>query len=176
MQSPILRILVFVVLMLVVTSVALAATAQSVPEAESFSPQNVFVVLESNSGWAKPTYEGLSCDGKFKILGAYSDTTTIRGTVSPDSALAIINELLALNFFELPSEFGSGRLQLKRSDNGQLHYLTETTIDGGSTRIELHVGQRDHVVILKYPAHGAPEALRRWERRFGDFMKASRGW
>lgn len=137
---------------------------------------NVFVLVSSNNGWGKFMTAALSCDGHFRIVGAYSDTTAIRGSASPDSALSFINELLAMNFFEQPGEFKSSRTQLRSVGGGKLAELWENTMDAGSTRIELHVGERVHAVVLAYPAYGAPEQLRVWATRFGGYMKEVRGW
>jgi pimeloyl-ACP methyl ester carboxylesterase len=141
-----------------------------------FDPENVLVTVESHNGWGKSTVSGLSCDGRFSIVGAFSDTTTIRGTVDPDTALALVNELLALNFFEQPARFGPRRLQLAHQGAGRLAYLEEITVDAGSTEITLYVGGQSHGVVLASPAHGAPEALREWVRRFRRFMKQNQGW
>lgn len=170
------RISVFWVTAFVLSAGAATAAAGDPPAEGSFAPANVLVVVENHNGWGKSTCSGLSCDGRFSILGAYSDTTTIRGTVAPDSALALVNELLALNFFELPDLFGAGRQQLAYLDDQHLAYLWEMTFDAGSSKIELHVGPENHTVVLAFPAHGAPAALRDWLKRFQRFMKENRGW
>ena len=148
----------------------------SAPIEGSFDPSQVFVVVESHNGWGKSRRSYLSCDGRFRIIGAYSDTTTIRGTVPPDSALTLVNDLLALNFFELPDRFGAGRLQLARVDGDRLAYLSEMTMDAGSAKISLNVGPRSHAVMLAYPAHGAPAQLRDWLDTFNRYMKENQGW
>lgn len=156
-----------------------AALVQAAPPPqaeETFDPRHVMVVVESNNGWGKVERSGLSCDGRFSIVGAYSDTTAIRGAADPDSALALVNGLLALNFFELPDRFGSSRLQLADLGGGKLAYLQEMTMDAGSTRIELRVGTQVHAVMLAYPAYGAPAALRHWVKRYKAFMTARQGW
>ena len=144
---------------------------------EGVAPEAVVVVVESFSAW-RPNIEisALSCDGRFRIAGAYSDTTVIRGVVPPDSAIAIVNELLALNFFEQPSKFGKKRFWLKRRENGMLGLLHEDTWDAGMDTITLTIGTSMYEVSLAYPAHGAPEALHQWVRRFAAFMKECRGW
>jgi len=48
---------------------------------------------------------GLACDGRVQIAGVYADTTKVRATASADSALALVNGLLALNFFDLPETY-----------------------------------------------------------------------
>lgn len=161
---------------LVLCSVA-GAKADTVPfDFHKVASRNVLVSLESNNGWGGVTHSWLSCDGRFGILGAYDDTTTIRGTVPADSALAFVNELLAMNFFELSPEFGSRRVQLAPALGDSLWLRTEKWFDAGSERIELHVGPRSHAVELGYPAHGAPQALKDWVGRFKAFIQAHRGW
>jgi len=140
------------------------------------APQDVFVSVRSHNGWGKSSVSTLICDGRFRIVGAYSDTTTIRGIASPDSALSLVNELLAIQFFDQPSKFKSSRTQLMVVGGGKLAELWEKTMDAGASSIELHVGERVHTVVLAYPAYGAPEKLRAWVSRFLSYMKEVRGW
>jgi hypothetical protein len=163
-----------VALFLVLGCSAMAASGQTTED--QIEPRDVFVLVSTHDGWGKSTTTALSCDGRYRIVGAYSDTTIIRGLASADSALSFINDLLAMNFFEQREEFKSSRTQLMRTEEGKLAELGEETMDAGSTRIELHVGARTHTVIMAYPAHGAPAQLHQWTRRFRLFMNKLRGW
>ena len=82
---------------LFVSQLVLTVEARSLEESDYqgiFDRSNVLVVVEFDSGWHIGNFvAGLGCDGRFKIVGAYSDTTAIRTTVSPDSALAFVNDL-----------------------------------------------------------------------------------
>ena len=102
------------------------------------------------------------------------DTTTATGRVAPDSALAIINDLLALNFFEQPARFGSEHRQLAFNGNDGLGYLVTDFADTDHVRVELNIGSRKHEVVLVYPASGAPEALLGWVRRTRSLLDLGR--
>jgi hypothetical protein len=138
--------------------------------------QDVFVLVSTHNGWGKYTTTALSCDGRFRIVGAYGDTTTIRGVASLDTAVSFINDLLAINFFDQPKKFKSSRTQLVQVDRGIFAEQWQETMDAGSTKIELHVGKKVHAVVLVYPAYGAPEQLIDWINRFDLYMKELRGW
>ena len=140
-------------------------------------PRNVLLIVSRSNGWGPHTEVAtLSCDGRYEIVGAYSDTTAIRGKASPDSALAMVNGLLSLNFFELPEEFSASRYQLEPQVNGMLGVLRESTFDAGTATVTLVIGATRHDVKLNYPASGAPTALRGWIERYAAFMKGCRGW
>ena len=88
---------------------ALGTIAQ---EANEFDYQGVFdkssvlVLVETFSGFGgQRIIAGLACDGHLRVVGAYKDTTTIRANVSPDTSLAYINDLLAMDFFNQPEVF-----------------------------------------------------------------------
>lgn len=143
---------------------------------ERFPANKVIVVVEQNDGWDRHVSSALSCDGTFIIAGAYSDTTKIRGVVSREAALGFVNELLDLNFFELPGEYGNRKIHLSETAEGDLRVGGTDTADGGAATISLNLGQYRHTVRLAFPAYGASPALREWLKKFGDYMDANRGW
>lgn len=144
--------------------------------AERFSANSVVVVVEQNDGWDHHVSSALSCDGAFIIAGAYSDTTKIRGFVSREAALGFVNQLLDLNFFDLPGEYGNSKIQLRETAEGDLRVGGTDTADGGCATISLYLGKYRHSVRLAFPAYGASPALREWLKKFSDYMDANRGW
>ena len=163
-----------------VSFIALGAIAQ---EAEEFDYQgvfdtaNVFVLVETFGGlMGQRITAGLACDGHLRIAGAYKDTTTIRANVSPDTSLAFINDLLAIDFFKQPVVFRAECGEAVPTDDGRLSVLRKTLIDGASTRITLNFGSWSHSVKLVFPAYGAPQALIEWERRFRALVNEHAGW
>ena len=157
---------------------AVGANPFGAASAEQFTPESVLIIVSQccELGQQQPLVNGLSCDGSFRISGAYSDSTTIRGVVSRQVALDFVNELLALNFFEQPQRFDSERVQLAETENGEFGLSHEMTIDGGVSTITLQVGQFRHSVELAYPAYGASSELLGWLERFSKFMEEKRGW
>ena len=140
-----------------------------------FDPSNVLVVVESYNGWGSGLVAGLGCDGRLKIVGAYRDTTSIRSVIAPDSALAIINELLGIDFFGQPAEFRPICGTLRSTEDGKISVVKTHSIDAGASKITLHLGPKKHSVTLRLPAYGAPEALLEWERRFRSLVQGQVG-
>ena len=137
-----------------------------------FDRSNVLVVVESENGWGLGhSVAGLGCDGRLKIVGVYSDTTAIRAVVSPDTALTIINELLAIDFLGQPAEYREVCGELKPTEDGRISVRQKKSFDAGSTKITLHLGSQVHSVTMRFPAYGAPEALVEWERSFRSLIK-----
>ena len=133
--------------------------------------KNVMVLVKTYDGWGVQNIStGLSCDGRLQLLGVYADSTRVIASVAPDSALVIVNELLALSFFEQPEEFDSTQRELVSDGQGRLRYLTRTAHDAGYAEITLRVGARSRTVTLRYPATGAAEGLHRWLQRFKTFV------
>ena len=168
------------IIVFLVSIIALGAFAQETEEFDYqgvFDEANVFVIVETFSGigWQRIS-AGLACDGHLRIAGAYKDTTTIRANVSPDTSLAYINDLLAIDFFKQPEVFRAECGEAVPTDDGQISLLHKTSIDGGSTRITLHFGSWSHSLILAFPAYGAPQALIDWERRFRALVNEHAGW
>jgi hypothetical protein len=136
-----------------------------------FDRENVMVLVRTYDGWGGDATTGLSCDGRIQIIGVYADTTRVRGVVSPDSALVVVNELMALNFFEQPEEFGATQYKLVTDSEGRLGYRWGRALDSGFAEITLRVGTMNHDVTLRYPAVGAPKGLHRWLQRFKEFIE-----
>lgn len=139
------------------------------PGAGSLRRGNVFVELEIANAWGPTRVSRLAADGSFTATVMGRDTTTTRGQVTPASALAVINQLLALDFFAQPAHFGSRHRELDIVGADRFAYRTTDHADTDRVRIRLHLAGRSHEVVLVYPAPGAPDALRRWvlqTRRF----------
>ena len=94
----------------------------------------------------------------------------------PDTALAFINELLAVDFMELPANYRHICGSASFSNDGYVTLSCVNVVDGGNTRITLHLGKREHSVTLHYPAFGAPKALVQWYRKFLTLVKARANW
>lgn len=139
-------------------------------------PAQVHVLVKSHDGRGRTQVRGLSGDGKIRMVGEYSDTTTIRLSIPDIEALEFINGLLELNFFDQPHQFAAGRMRLERRRDGCLDLLTERVMDGSRTSITLTIGKASHEVVLHHPAHGAPEGLRQWVKDYQDFMQVKRGF
>jgi hypothetical protein len=137
-----------------------------------FEKANVFVVVELKDGWGLRNISvGMGCDGRLRISGAYSDTTVIRSSASPDSALALVNGLLAMDFFGQPKLFKAECGRAVLTEDGRIAIFPVTVMESaGSTQITLYVGLRKHTVQLRMPAYGAPEGLITWERKFRGFV------
>ena len=78
--------------LILILPLAFAGESLSVPDMEyqgKFDSSNVLVVVEANNGWGNQLIAGLSCDGHLLIVGAYSDTTAIRATISPSLTLKL---------------------------------------------------------------------------------------
>jgi hypothetical protein len=168
------------IIVFLVSFVVLGANAQEAEEFDyqgAFDKANVFVLVETYSGfgWQRIS-AGLACDGHLRIAGAYKDTTTIRAYVSPDTSLAFINDLLAIDFFKQPEVFRAECGEAVPTDDGQISLMRKTSIDGDSTRITLRFGSWSHSVKLVFPAYGAPQALIEWERRFRALVNEHAGW
>jgi len=78
-----------------VLSLVMPAVAQTLEGSDYqgvYDRSNIHVAVDSFSGWG----------AHGPIVGAYADTTTIRTTLAPDSALEYVDELLAMDFFVNP--------------------------------------------------------------------------
>ena len=158
-----------------------SAAAQSLEEINYqgvHDRSKVYVVVESFSGWPPygPIAAGLDCEGNLQIAGAYADTTTIRTSISPNSGLAYVDELLAMDFFGQPTEYLAQSGGIIPTKDGKLSLTQNTIYDAGSSRITLHLGPNAHTVSLHFPAPGAPEALKDWEQRFRTLINEQAGW
>lgn len=165
--------------LLLLMSIPLAMAESKNPASginETIPRANVVVTVETYNPWVQRKVAGLSCDGQLKIAGAYKDTTEIQVTVSPDTALAFVNELLELDFFGLPEEFRSQNNELRPAGKSDLSLRTTRTFDAGGSKITIHVGPQSHSVALEYPAYGAPKAITEWVIRFREFVNNQAGW
>lgn len=147
------------------------------PYQGEYAPSNIVVVVETQGElpW-KRVHVAMSCDGRVLISGAYADSTKVRATTSPDSVLALVNELLALNFFGLKPGYPYERGRAERQANGRIGIMQETSIDHYPNTITLHLGGTSHSVRLWMPAHAAPEALGPWLDRFRALVKGEVEW
>jgi hypothetical protein len=136
----------------------------------------VFVIVESYDGWGRSVRSGLASDGRLTLVGAYYDTTAVRRFVAPDSALAFINDLLAIDFLGQPDAYRPFRGYASPTDDGRIGITMSYTMDAGKTRISLHLGPESHSVTLYWPAYGAPEALLDWEGRFRELVQDRVAW
>ena len=142
-----------------------------------FGGAEVFVVVESGGGFGGQLHRaGLAGNGRFSLVGAYSDTTTVRKVVESNVALAFINDLLAIDFMGQPEVFRNVRGEASATANGQLVLRHTETVDSGIFRISLHVGTKAHTVTLQLPAYGAPEALLDWMNRFRELVREQASW
>ncbi len=141
-----------------------------------YSRSNVVVTVKFFDGWTRPVLGALDCRGKLRIVGAYADTTSILASVIPDSAVAIIDKLLALDFYGQPEVYETRRFHAEPCGPDSINVTSEETVDGGSAEVELHLGQRHHRVKLRYPAYGAPQALQNWVLDFRDLVKSKASW
>lgn len=142
-----------------------------------YGEEEVFVIVESGGGFGGQLRRArLSGSGRFSLIGAYSDSTTVRSTIAADIALTFVDDLLAIDFMGLPEAFRNVRGQIHRNADGSLLMTHTEVVDGGFFRITLHVGSNSHTVTLKLPAYGAPDALRDWMNRFRGLVKEQAGW
>ena len=139
---------------------------------------NILVTVDFFSGFGPhgPIAAGLDCEGNLQIAGAYADTTTIRITIAPDMALAYVDELLAMDFFGQPTEYRGRSGGTRPTEDGKLSLTEITTCDANTSRITLHLGPNEHGVTLRFPAPGAPEALKDWEQSFRTLINEQTGW
>ena len=140
------------------------------------SRSDVVVTVKFFDGWTRPVLGALDCRGKLRIVGAYSDTTSILASVIPDSAVAIIDKLLALDFYGQPEVYETRRFHAEPCGPDLIDVTKEETVDGGSAEVELHLGPHHHRVKLRYPAYGAPQALRDWVQEFRGLVKSNASW
>lgn len=86
-----------------------------------------------------------------------ADTTRVLASTSPDSVLALVDDLLRLNSFNLrkeyPLEFGSA----ERRPDGMIGISQATTAEPTTIGIRLRLGLVSREVRLTGPAFGAPE-------------------
>ena len=142
-----------------------------------YDENEVFVIVESGGGFGgQMRRAGLAGDGKFTLVGAYSDSTAVRSSIASDVALSFINDLLAIDFMGQPEVYRDVKGQIHRDADGRLVMIHTDTIDGGFFRITLHVGTKSHTVTLRWPAYGAPEALQDWMNRFRELVKEQANW
>ncbi len=136
------------------------------PSEDPTDRSNVWVTVES-SGMTGGTITSLSCEGRFlRIRKAYQDSSTIDGQVDQDSSLALVNELLALDFFDQPARYPAQYSELERRGRNGLEWMVTIISDRGTVDITLRIGDRRHTVELDYPAFGAPPVLKAWVKRF----------
>jgi hypothetical protein len=117
------------------------------------------------------SYASISCNGTLRTLAADGDTVSSANAVGPDVALDLVNELLYLNFMDMPPHYDSIRQVLKPEKNRGLQYLSITTSDAGLFTITLRVRDKVHTVSVNLPAPSAPEALREWIPTFWGVVK-----
>jgi len=142
-----------------------------------FAPAEIYVLVESTGGFgARPCRAALACDGHFRLIGAYSDTTTIRRQLPAQTAIDLAADLLAIDFFGQPTTYRRDRGRITNRPDGNLMLSHQSTVDGKSYAITLHLGSRAHTVTLQMPAHGAPEALHRWIEAFRELVKQQADW
>ena len=142
-----------------------------------FDDDEVFVVVESGGGFGGQMHRAaLAGSGKFALVGAYSDSTTIRSVIEPDLALAFISDLLAIDFMGQPEVFRNIKGAIHRNEDGRLVVSHTEVIDSGLFRITLHLGAKSHAVTIRLPAYGAPEALQDWMGRFRELVKDQARW
>ena len=150
---------------------------RATPYQGEYDPANIVIVVESQGGHVqRHARVGMSCDGSIVIAGAYADSTKVRATTSPDSVLALVNDLLALDFFGLKAEYPYERGKAVRQPNGRIGITQETAIDNSARVITLHLGGTSHSVRLWLPARGAPEALGPWLDRFRALVTSEVDW
>lgn len=153
------------------------ATTHPTPYRGVHDPANVLVIVEGGGDLpGRRLRVGMSCDGRIVIDGAYADTTRVRATTSPDSVLALVDDLLFLNFFNLrteyPLEFGTA----ERQPDGSIGIMQTSTSSPTGPSIRLQLGLVSREVRLDYPAFGAPEALGPWLARFRELVQAEVAW
>lgn len=147
------------------------------PYRGAHDPANVLVIVESSGEIpGRRLRVGMSCDGRIVIDGAYADTTRVRATASPDSVLALVDDLLRLNFFNLrreyPHEFGIA----ERQQDGTIGISRVAASDPTPIAIRLQVGLLSREVRVAAPAFGAPEALGPWLARFSALVQGQVSW
>jgi hypothetical protein len=142
----------------------------------NLSRSHVVVTVKFFDGWGRSVIGALDGRGTLKIVGAYSDTTSIMASMEPDSAVAMVDKLLALDFYGQPEMFDTGRFHLRACSLDSVMVTEEETFDGGSATIELFLGPRHHRVVLGYPAYGAPKALKDWLSEFRGLVKKHADW
>lgn len=153
------------------------ATPRPTPYRGAHDPAHVLVVVEGGGEIpGRPLRVGMSCDGRIVIDGAYADSTRVRATTAPDSVLALVDDLLHLNFFNLrneyPCEFGTA----ERLPDGSIGIMQTTSFGPAGLSIRLQLGLVSREVRLGYPAFGAPEALGPWLTRFRALVQAEVAW
>ena len=140
-------------------------------------PAHVLVIVDSSGELpGRRLRIGMSCDGRIVIDGAYADTTRVRATTEPDSVIALVDDLLRLNFFnrprEYPREFGSA----ERLPDGRIGIAKTTSPASSRIGIRLQLGSVSRQVHLAEPAFGAPESLGPWLGRFRALVQGEVAW
>lgn len=156
---------------------AVASAPRPDPYRGVHDPAHVLVIVESGGELpGRRLRVGMSCDGRIVIDGAYADTTRVRATTSPDSVLALVDDLLLLNFFNLrakyPHEYGIA----ERLADGTIGINHASAEDEATMGIRLQLGVLSREVRLAGPEFGAPEALGPWLARFRALVQAQVGW
>jgi len=137
-----------------------------------FNASNVLVVVESGGGFGgRAQIATLDCTGRIVFVGLYWDKTPVEKIVDKQRAIQLVNKLLAMDFLGQPSEFRAAKGKLEEKENGSLGVHRIETIDGGFTRITLHLGDKHHAVALHLPAWGAPAQLHEWRLEFASLVE-----
>lgn len=106
----------------------------------------------------------ISCDGRFAML--FADSLNHRSSVSPDSALALANDLVERDFFGLQPMFRNEYGELRPVAGDEVEVSRSYRDFGMEERITLQLGPHSHTVELRDPARAAPGWLRQWLHRF----------
>lgn len=141
------------------------------PYQGSFSRSNIVVKVEYFSQWQRPTVAAMDCTGRIKVVGVYRDTTSVSVFVKPETAVSLINGLLGIDFFGLKDTFRPTKGILESTDKNTVNLLAESTIDGGTTKITVYIGDKSHTVSLQHPAYGAPPELKSFDFRFKELVR-----
>jgi len=136
-----------------------------------FDRSNILVKVEYFSHWHRTTVAAMDCNGKIKVVGVFSDTTSVSVFVNPETAVSMIDGLLAIDFFGLQDTFRSIKGSLKPEGPGKVTVGATSVIDGGMTRVTVYIGRKSHTVSLQNTAFGAPPELNSFVLEFKALVR-----
>ena len=161
-RNAVVKVFVFIASLMSVSGMSLGMGPYEPLKAGEYKSQDVFFQVSFSAGLEPTSVLRMSCDGRYSVTREEETGSSVQGYTDPESVLVLVNRLLAINFFDFPEKYRAGFKQLVFIGGSKLAYNSSYLWDSGKVRVHLQVGPRSHSVVLKHPAHGAPEKLLEW--------------